>query len=161
MDTEKTDPIKRHEALVKFSREHHYGLLLCWKIRRGIKRNIEPERIAAYSLFFFDEDLKKHFEEEEATLFVKLTKNDPLRLQAINEHRGIYTLIENLRNNVETYDLLSALADKLEGHIRFEERTLFNHIQEKLSDGELSELLNNHQHAACDIDRGWNDHFWK
>lgn len=37
--------IKRTKALQPLSRDHHHGLLLCWKIRQGIKLNVEPERI--------------------------------------------------------------------------------------------------------------------
>ena len=161
MEPEKLNPIKRHEALVKFSREHHYGLLLCWKIRQGVKNKIQPERIAAYALYFFDEDLIKHFEEEEATLFPRLAEQDPLRIQAINEHQKIYSLTDRITKEVASYELVNELADMLDKHIRFEERTLFNHLQSKLSDDELTELANNHKHASCDIDAGWKDHFWK
>ncbi|WP_241739476.1 hypothetical protein [Aestuariibaculum marinum] len=31
-------PLKRHKALQPLSREHHYGLLLTWKIRTGFKK---------------------------------------------------------------------------------------------------------------------------
>lgn len=41
-------PIKRHTALKPLSREHHHGLLLSWKIREGLKRNIEIPRIKKY-----------------------------------------------------------------------------------------------------------------
>ena len=43
-------PIKRSEFLKPISREHHHGLLLCWKIRAGLKKGIEPERIKLYQL---------------------------------------------------------------------------------------------------------------
>ena len=32
---------KRHKALQNLSREHHHGLLLSWKIRTGLNKNIE------------------------------------------------------------------------------------------------------------------------
>lgn len=161
MEPGKQNPIKRHEALVKFSREHHDGLLLCWKIRQGVKKHVQPPRIAGYILLFFDEDLKQHFRGEEETLFPKLDAQDPLRLQAINEHGQIYSLIKKIRNETPGYDVLNEFADTLDKHIRFEERILFNHIQEKLQDAELAELANNHQHVSCDIDTRWNDPFWK
>lgn len=40
-----SQPIKRHPSLQPLSREHHYGLLLSWKIREGFKREVPPERI--------------------------------------------------------------------------------------------------------------------
>ena len=33
-------PIKRTSSLISYSKEHHFGLLLVWKIRQGIKREI-------------------------------------------------------------------------------------------------------------------------
>jgi hemerythrin-like domain-containing protein len=161
MEMDKRYPLKRHEALAKFSREHHNGLLLCWKIRQGIKHEIQPDRIAAYILFFFDEDLKKHFKEEEETLFPRLDVNDHLRLQAISEHQNIYSLIERVGNEMDGYDELNEFADTLDEHIRFEERILFNHIQTRLQDAELTELANRHEDSACDSNARWNDHFWK
>ena len=160
MEMGKKYPLKRHEALVKFSQEHHNGLLLCWKIRQGIKHKIQPDRISAYTLFFFEEDLKKHFKEEEETLFPRLDPSDPLRLQAIGEHQQIYSLIERIRNEMAGHDELNEFADALDKHIRFEERILFNHIQTRLQDAELTELANSHEHSACDIDARWNDPFW-
>ena len=62
-------PIKRHQALVSFSKEHHFGLLLVWKIRQGLANAVSAERISRYVLFFFNEDLKFHFREEEELLF--------------------------------------------------------------------------------------------
>jgi len=34
-------PIKRDKVLQPLSHDHHQGLLLCWKIRTGIKKGIE------------------------------------------------------------------------------------------------------------------------
>lgn len=40
--------MKRHAALVQLSRDHHYGLLLCWKLKEGLKKEIEVERMSKY-----------------------------------------------------------------------------------------------------------------
>lgn len=45
-------PIKRSGHLIQLSREHHFSLLFCWKVRTGIKKNIEKRRIIPYILFF-------------------------------------------------------------------------------------------------------------
>ncbi len=82
-------PIKRHQALVSFSKEHHFGLLLVWKIRQGLDNAVSAERISKYVLFFFNEDLKTHFKEEEELLFSKLPATDALRVRAEEEHKEI------------------------------------------------------------------------
>lgn len=45
-------PIKRHQAIVSFSKDHHFGLLLIWKIRQGLNKAVNPERISNYVTFF-------------------------------------------------------------------------------------------------------------
>ena len=62
-------PLKRHPAIVSFSKDHHFGLLLVWKIRQGLAKAVDAERISKYVLYFFREDLEKHFQEEERLLF--------------------------------------------------------------------------------------------
>lgn len=124
-----TSPIKRRQALIQFSREHHFGLLLVWKIRQGLKNNIEPGRISNYTIFFFETELTEHFKEEEKDLFVKLPVDYPLRRKAFEEHEHIYNLVASLQKDPVNTKLLTEFADVLDGHIRFEERTLFNHLQ--------------------------------
>jgi len=36
-----TTPIKRHNSLQPLSRDHHDGLLLKWKINKGISKGVE------------------------------------------------------------------------------------------------------------------------
>lgn len=70
METKK--PIKRNAAIVEFSEDHHFALLLVWKIREGLKKSIDPVRINRYAIHFFDTDLTHHFKDEEEMLFNKL-----------------------------------------------------------------------------------------
>ena len=156
----KVKPIKRSNALVQFSREHHFGLLLCWKIRQGLKRNITPTRISNYVLFCFEIELTEHFKEEEKDLFNALPADDKLRKQAFFEHEEIYGLIENIKSDKTDIIQLNVFADKLENHIRFEERTLFNYLQELLSAEKLAALEAHHSKRDTDFDSKWNDHFW-
>ena len=64
-----TKPIKRHEAIQSISREHYQGLLFGSKIRMGLKKQIEPDRMAKYAVWFYKEHLIPHFEIEEKYLF--------------------------------------------------------------------------------------------
>ncbi len=157
---EKLRPIKRHAALIQFSREHHFGLLLVWKIRQGLKLQIESRRIADYVLHYFTVDLQKHFTAEEIQLFPLLPEDDPLRKRAELEHRNIYRLIELLRNAEADASLLKEFADALHDHIRFEERTLYNHVQELKNETELMDIFPAEKTTTSDPDDAWEDHFW-
>ncbi len=154
-------PIKRHPALVSFSRDHHFGLLLVWKIRQGLKNNISGERISDYVLYFFKEDLEKHFAEEEELLFSHLSIDDSMRKKAEEEHKEIYKLVETIGNNKKDVDLVNKLADKLDQHIRFEERDFFNHLQKKISSAELEKIANRLTNSSKEIDDNWKDVFWE
>lgn len=152
-------PIKRHQALVSFSREHHFGLLLVWKIRQGLANAVSAERISRYVLFFFNEDLKIHFKEEEDLLFSKLPATDALRIQAEEEHKEIYRLIVAITETAYDEKFLRQFADTLDKHIRFEERTLFNHLQTHVAPDELEEISKRFSNSV-DLDSKWEDVFW-
>ncbi len=152
-------PIKRHQALVSFSKEHHFGLLLVWKIRQGLANAVSAERISRYVLFFFNEDLKIHFKEEEELLFSKLPATDTLRIQAEEEHKEIYRLIAAITETANDEKLLRQFAGTLDKHIRFEERTLFNHLQTHVAPEELEEISKRFSNSV-DLDSKWEDVFW-
>ena len=154
-------PIKRHQALVSFSRDHHFGLLLVWKIRQGLAKAINPERITNYVLYAFDNDLRQHFSEEERLMFSKLPAADPLRQQAENEHAAIYSLAEKLRGDKTNEQLLTQFAENLQDHIRFEERILFTYMQEKFGPADLETIASYDGTEPGEIDARWEDLFWE
>ncbi|HTI07910.1 MAG TPA: hemerythrin domain-containing protein [Puia sp.] len=153
-------PIKRHQAMASFSRDHHSGLLLVWKIRQGLLNSIDPERIGDYVLFFYKEDLEKHFRDEEKLLFCKLSPDDSLRKQAETDHQLVYAMMADLENKKDYKDLLHSIADRLEKHIRFEERELFNHLQDILSSEELETIAKRFPIDSKAPDEAWKDKFW-
>jgi len=157
---ENTTPIKRHPAIVSFSKDHHFGLLLVWKIRQGLSRQFDPERISNYTGYFFKEDLEQHFKDEEALLFCRLPVDDVLRKQAEADHLAINDLVASIGKDKANLDLLKNFAVLLEKHIRFEERELFNHLQENISGEDLEEIALRFPGSHADIDAKWEDHFW-
>ncbi len=158
---EGTKPIKRSAAIVEFSKDHHFALLLVWKIREGFKKSIEPARITRYAIHFYDTDLAFHFKEEEDLLFNKLPSDNQLRIQAESDHKKIKQLINDLKKNTEDKDLLQVFADTLEKHIRFEERELFNYLQQNISEKDLNEIASALQNRAHETDAAWEDMFWE
>lgn len=152
--------MKRHESIVTLSREHHFGLLFCWKIRQGIKKQVSAERIQPYIKYFWENHLQKHFEEEETLLFILM--QDSLVEEAIAEHKHIRQLLA-VSVTTEPIDSkqLNILVDTLDNHIRFEERVLFPHMEEKLSEEKLAELGSRLQnlHPIREKD-DYPDEFW-
>lgn len=149
-----TKPIKRHEAIKPYSREHHHGLLLCWKIREGLKHDIAINRIKDYADYLWETQINPHFEAEEKYMFPVLGEEHEMIQQAKKEH---LRLAELFNDDSKVLDSLKAIETELDDHIRFEERMLFNKIQEVATKEEL-EIIDKH-HEMLDSDN-WKDTFW-
>ncbi len=152
-------PLKRHPGLVELSRDHHHGLLLSWKIRQGLKKSIEPERIKRYADHFFENHLASHFQEEESFVFGLLGNEHPLITAALEQHENLRRLFSK---NTDLPATLPAIADALEAHIRFEERELFQEMQRTVSEEKLNALTGKLQtlDAKANPDH-WQDRFWE
>lgn len=157
-----TKPIKRSSQLLPVSREHHFGLLFCWKIRQGITKAVEIERMLKYLQFFFRGHLEYHFAEEERLLFID--KTDMGVQSAISQHTELRKQCENLLSGEACSvhrEQLGQLADDLEDHIRFEERILFPHLEQVLSPGHLNWVDNClHDHDRNAFIDNYPDVFW-
>ena len=149
-------PIKRHKALQPLSRQHHFGLLFSWKLRKGFAKNIEISRLANYSKWFYENEIKPHFEAEERHLFTILDANNELVIRALKEHREIEKLFNDTANPTQS---LSILEDLLQEHIRFEERVLFNEIQLTATQAQLDKVEEIHQELPKYSD--YADPFWE
>lgn len=150
------EPIKRHTALKPLSREHHHGLLLCWKIRTGIKKEIETLRIWSYVSWFYDNHLAQHFETEEKYIYPILGSDNEFIKKAVSEHRKISHLIQEAPKSYKNLDLI---AEILENHIRVDERSLFSEIQAIAIEEQLQMI--NSQHTEAKFIDNLNDPFWE
>src|SRR5437870_1701179 len=116
---------RRHDSLVPLSREHHYALMLCLRIHRGIEAHHEDlgwlRAKSKQAIRFFETDLVLHFKAEEEVLFPAM-RGFPSARELINllerEHRELESLIERLRQTEgrSVLDPLWQFADLLEAH---------------------------------------------
>ena len=148
-------PLKRHEALKPISREHHHGLLLCWKIRTGIDKGIDESRIKKYVDYFYKTYLVPHFRMEEAYIFPVLGDDHKLIIQAVSQHRRLESLFNAKSNLKESFNSIQL---ELDAHIRFEERVLFGEIQKVATVTELKLIEDKHELVVPSV--GWADEFW-
>ncbi|MDF9801361.1 hemerythrin-like domain-containing protein [Catalinimonas alkaloidigena] len=149
-------PIKRDKSLQPLSREHHHSLLLCWKIRSSFRKRVEVKRIKKYADWFFENHIKPHFKIEEKHVFPVLGDEHELVKKALAEHRRLTRLFEN---DEEVEKSLNRIEEELEAHIRFEERVLFNEIQNVASEEQLK-LIDKH-HSETKFQENTEDEFWK
>ena len=153
-------PIRRNENIVKLSKEHHFSLLFCWKIRQGIKLEIAAARMIKYVEYFKINFLHPHFKEEEKILFAAL--NDEPVKKAVKQHKEINSLISKLTQNTELSNVeqLAELAELVDDHVRYEERQLFPYIEKTLTAAQLEAVGEQlHKHSASVKDE-YDDEFW-
>ncbi len=149
-------PLKRSQYLKTISHDHHHGLLLCWKIREGFKRNVAVERIKLYIDWFWQSHLADHFDIEEKHIFPILGSEHEFVKKALAEHRRLKRLF---MQETEVWRSLNLIEEELDRHIRFEERVLFNEVQQIATIAQLSSVAEHHGSAThCD---DWADEFWK
>lgn len=151
-------PIKRNEHIVKLSRDHHASLLFCWKLRQGIKYHISAERLIKYVQYFWQHHLSIHFKEEEEFLFVP--PHDEVVQKAIDDHQNIKIFVEqiSLHGAESGNNVLMELADMVNDHVRYEERILFPHLEEKLSDQQLQKIGSEINKEP--LTDNYEDNFW-
>jgi len=140
---------RRDESIIPLSREHHYGLLLGLKLRRGLLRGDRSAswiaRRVADVQAFFSTDLQSHFRAEEEVLFPALTmfpEWGSLVGELLADHHFLGQLVEQMATapDEERRQLLIEFADRLERHIRREENELFP-FYERLADAALKRAV--------------------
>ena len=153
---EKRKPLKRHPVIQPISRQHHFGLLLCWKIRKGIDLNIDFNRIKSYAKWFFNTYLQPLFRLEQNHIYPILGDHNTLVKKAIRQQRKVARLLFE-KDNPEM--AITLFEEELERHIRFEERILFEEVQRKASAKEIQSLSKVIPEVT--FIENTNDMFWK
>ena len=144
--------MKRHPALQDLSRDHHSFLMQCRNIRWYVEhdRRASPfEVVLRGFLRTWEREVGPHLEEEE-TLFVPFYQRYPSTLQAQYEeqiredHEWLRVKVAELMRRQEAGEpieaLLGKIGERLHDHVRFEERSVFKHVQTIMSDEALHEI---------------------
>jgi hypothetical protein len=147
-------PLKRAKELQPYSKDHHHGLLLGWKIRTGLKKEVAIERICAYVAWFYNNHLIPHFELEEQYIFPLLGLEHDLIRKACNDHHEMRSLMASGCDRAK----LMRLTSLLEAHIRFEEREVFEQIQVVATKAQLAVIDEVHNDERF---TEYFDEFWK
>jgi len=147
----KGDTMKRTPELRSLSEDHHHGLVHARQLRRaGDEHETNAvESVAKTFLDFWQKDTALHFRKEEEVLLPVMARykgdlsQEPL-VEMLEDHGRIRGLVMQLSDevvgdNVRT-ETLHEIGERLEAHIRLEERVVFPLIEESLSEAALREL---------------------
>ena len=151
-------PIKRSAQLAPLSREHHDGLLFVWKLRQGLANDTSLETLRNFCCWYWKNYIQQHFDHEENILLKYIPSDNAMARQLKEEHNNIRELILSIDYKADAITI-GMLADFISRHIRFEERTLFNYLEQNLTVGQLDDIF--FQLAIQPIASiEWNEEFW-
>lgn len=135
----------RHPAIIELSRDHHQALRQAMVLKRATDET--AAEVAAGFVAFFDDECQHHFEVEEQVLlplfatYVGIEEMvDPVIAQMLREHVELRALVEQLRGGDASTQLVREAGQRLDSHVRLEERKLFPKIQKRLTDDQLNAL---------------------
>ncbi|MCY4628341.1 MAG: hemerythrin domain-containing protein [Acidobacteria bacterium] len=142
------EPLHRDPSLIPLSHQHQHGLALTVFIDRGLKAEPTREKgleLAAKVARAAEVELLGHFRVEEEILFPAVRRylaSGELLDRLIAEHRVMEDLVRRIAHatDEDRIPLLKRFGEVLHGHIRTEERQLFQDIQERLDASRLKEL---------------------
>ena len=155
----KKAPIKRSEFLIQLSRDHHFTLLFCWKIKEGLKKDI-PLILKDYVLFFWNGHMQKHFEQEEELLFKKC--DHALCNLAKQQHWQINEIILQIKDSPNPSNpIFQTLIDAVNQHIRLEEREVFPFLEKTLPKEDLESIGETLKNEKNDFADNYPVEFWK
>ena len=135
--------MKRSDALRALSHQHHQGLLAALQLKRARRETAVEAR--TIFLDFFEREGARHFRAEEELLLPAFARhsevNDAAIVRVLTEHVDLRRRALDLEASLDSEPAtLRELGERLERHIRFEERVLFPMIEEALPVDELERL---------------------
>ena len=133
--------MKRHEALEQLSRDHHQALFQAMRLKRASEEDA-GDVLADFLDFWFNVG-HLHFRAEEEVLLPAFSAYGNASSDAV-----VRVLVDHVEIRREAYELgglksdppperLHALGERLDKHVRHEERVLFPLIEEALPEEEL------------------------
>lgn len=135
--------MKRAPALHPLSHDHHRTLVQCMRLRRATAEDAASVR--ADFLAHWQEEVAAHFRIEEELLLPAYARHGDARdeavVQALCDHVEIRRDVAALADAADADPAaLHALAERLDAHVRHEERVLFPLVEAALPGDELAAL---------------------
>lgn len=132
----------RDKSLIPLSHQHQHALALCVRLDRALLAGeVNPEAWRTEIQQIFEQEIGLHFAAEEKEVFPAASRYPELK-PVVDALLGEHTVLRDLfvQSSSPTLDAatLRTLTDTLSGHIRKEERQLFEGMQKLMSKDELA-----------------------
>lgn len=134
--------MKRSPQLIPLSHEHHVALEAALRLRRAQASDL-GDAVDRFALFWNDVGAD-HFDREEEVLGPAAPSDDIVLQDGMRrmsaEHREIRALADTVLAGPADVSAARALGERLNDHVRFEERELFPLIEARLDATALDEV---------------------
>jgi hemerythrin-like domain-containing protein len=139
--------MKRSRQMKPLSSEHHHALLVAFQLRQSLAGHPEsagaPRDLAGLVALvrrFDGQIMSNHFRTEEDVLGAYLMPGDLDRLRS--EHAALTRLVQSASSGApaDQRSALTAFADLLERHVRWEERELFPYAEQHVDQDTLGHI---------------------
>jgi hemerythrin-like domain-containing protein len=158
-------PMTRGDELKPLSWDHHHGLVLAFRLKRGMNKGADKQVMTDYILHAWHNTLHRHFSKEEEFLVEPLKKYSRNGKELIGKLKIEHTFFKELLGKIEQRDknLFSSIqdfAEALEKHIRFEERDLFPAVEKSIPPKLLQKIGHSLHELHQTGDMCWTPEFW-
>ena len=116
----------RNEFLNYYFEAHNVGFSFCQKIRIGIRKGVELERIKSFADWFYANELLPHMILEEELMDKVLGKTNDFVKKSMTKHRRIKRLFTQPN---ELLKQLNFIEEELECSIRFENKQFIQELE--------------------------------
>lgn len=130
--------MKRSAALTPLSRDHHRALEAALRLRRADAVTVDAA--IAHFQAFFDPRGRRHFEIEEEHLLPALSEEDEEWAAGVRRVLDDHAAIRAQAAALGTVEEARSLGERLNDHVRFEERVLFVMLEERLAPEDLARV---------------------
>ena len=133
--------MKRHKALSFLTDEHHHALVLCLRLKKATTDDVS--QAVAMLDKVWQTQILPHFRFEEDVLLPEIAQASSIQhpeiIRTCTDHVALRALVRRIGQapSDEKLKLFVEFADRLEEHIRYEERTLFCLVESLLGEEEL------------------------
>ena len=124
---------------MSLSHDHHHALVAARRLGRAASLDADPAPAVASFVSFFETESSVHFREEEEHVFplvASVGEAQPLVVRALLDHQSLRALVRRLESSDDARPVMAEIAERLEAHVRLEERELFPLI-ERIAAAEL------------------------
>ncbi|HEY0678266.1 MAG TPA: hemerythrin domain-containing protein [Chitinophagaceae bacterium] len=156
--------MKRDVSLQPLSWQHHDTLMACLMIEKGVRKKTDLKVLQDFTRQLWDRDINAHFllEENHLVPYLRQKQFPEYIIQSLlRDHELLRVLSQRVLNGGASYEGFLAFSKLLEKHVRFEERLVFEKVQELIPENELRIVGSHFPSQPANTCKSYPVKFWE